>query len=98
MIAELAEDRVVDGLFAVARKQRLRTRGGNPYLALELVDSSGRIDARVWNDVDLLDKRFRDGLKQLAKDFAMLLPKGRRVGPSAENLILPRHHSSSLAD
>ena len=61
MIAELAEDRVVDGLFAVARKQRLRTRGGNPYLALELVDSSGRIDARVWNDVDLLDKRFREG-------------------------------------
>jgi len=52
---------VVDGLFAVARKQRLRTRGGNPYLALELVDSSGRIDARVWNDVDLLDKRFREG-------------------------------------
>ena len=52
---------MVDGLFAVARKQRLRTRGGNPYLALELVDSSGRIDARVWNDVDLLDKRFREG-------------------------------------
>jgi 3'-5' exoribonuclease len=61
VIAELAEDRVVDGLFAVARKQRLRTRGGNPYLALELVDSSGRIDARVWNDIDLLDKRFREG-------------------------------------
>ena len=52
---------MVDGLFAVARKQRLRTRGGNAYLALELVDSSGRIDARVWNDVDLLDKRFREG-------------------------------------
>src|SRR6185312_15643240 len=61
VIAELAEDRVIDGLFAVARKQRLRTRGGNPYLALELVDSSGRIDARVWNDVDLLDSRFGEG-------------------------------------
>jgi 3'-5' exoribonuclease len=61
VIAELAEDRVVDGLFAVARKQRLRTRGGSAYLALELVDPSGRIDARVWNDVDLLDKRFSEG-------------------------------------
>jgi len=60
-IAELAEDRVVEGTYAVARKQRLRTRGGSPYLALELVDSSGRIDARVWSDVDLLDKRFREG-------------------------------------
>jgi len=60
-IAELAEDRIVDGTFAVARKQRLRTRGGSSYLALELVDPSGRIDARVWSDVDLLDKRFREG-------------------------------------
>lgn len=60
-IAELAEDRVVEGLFAVARKQRLRTRSGSPYLALELVDPSGRIEARVWNDVELLDGRFREG-------------------------------------
>jgi 3'-5' exoribonuclease len=60
-IAELAEDRVVEGLFAVARKQRLRTRGGSPYLALELVDPSGRIEARVWNDVDMLDGRFDEG-------------------------------------
>jgi 3'-5' exoribonuclease len=60
-IAELDADRVVEGTFAVARKQRLRTRGGAPYLALELVDPSGRIDARVWNDVELLDTRFAEG-------------------------------------
>ena len=60
-IAELTEDRVVEGIFAVARKQRLKTRGGSPYLALELMDPSGRIEARVWNDVDLLDGRFGEG-------------------------------------
>jgi 3'-5' exoribonuclease len=60
-IAELAEDRVVDGVFAVAKKERLRTRAGAPYLALELVDPSGRIGARVWNDVELLDGRFAEG-------------------------------------
>jgi 3'-5' exoribonuclease len=60
-IAELAEERVVEGIYAVARKQRLRTKGGAPYLALELVDPSGRIDARVWHDVDLLDSRFAEG-------------------------------------
>jgi 3'-5' exoribonuclease len=60
-IAELAEDRVVEGVYAVARKQRLRTRNGSPYLALELADRSGRIEARVWNDVDLLDGRFAEG-------------------------------------
>lgn len=60
-IAELAEERVVEGVYAVARKQRLRTRSGSAYLALELVDPSGRIEARVWNDVDLLDGRFDEG-------------------------------------
>lgn len=60
-IAELQEDRVVEGVYAVARKERRRTRGGSDYLALELVDSSGRIEARVWNDVELLDGRFGEG-------------------------------------
>jgi 3'-5' exoribonuclease len=60
-IAELAEDRVVEGVYAVARKQRLRTKKGASYLALELVDPTGRIEARVWNDVELLDGRFAEG-------------------------------------
>jgi 3'-5' exoribonuclease len=60
-IAELEQDRTVEGVYGVARKRRLRTRGGAPYLALELVDPSGRIDARVWSDVDLLDRRFEEG-------------------------------------
>ena len=60
-IAELTPDRVVDGVYAVARKQRLTTRTGAPYLALELVDPSGRIEGRVWQDVELLDGRFDEG-------------------------------------
>jgi 3'-5' exoribonuclease len=60
-IAELAEDRVVEGVYAVASKRRLRTRSGSPYLALELVDRSGRAQARVWSDVELLDRRFQEG-------------------------------------
>ena len=60
-IASLAEDRVVEGVYAVARKERRRTRAGAPYLALELVDPSGRIEARVWSDVELLEGRFVEG-------------------------------------
>ena len=60
-IAELVEDGVVDGVYAVTRKERLRTRAGAPYLALELADPSGRIPARVWNDVELLERRFDAG-------------------------------------
>ncbi len=60
-IAELAEDRTVEGVFAVTKKERKRTRAGAAYLALELADTSGRVEARVWNDVDLLDGRFEEG-------------------------------------
>ena len=48
-------------MFAVTKKERRRTRAGAPYLALELADASGRVEARVWNDVDLLDQRFGEG-------------------------------------
>src|SRR5947209_18473448 len=60
-IAELAEDRVVEGIYAVKTKRKLRTKSGASYLALELVDTTGRIEARVWNDVELLDGRFGEG-------------------------------------
>jgi len=60
-IAELEHDRVVEGIYAVAKKERLRTRAGASYLALELVDPSGRIEARIWSDVELLDSRFSEG-------------------------------------
>ena len=60
-IAELGEDRTVEGVFAVVKKERRRTRAGAPYLAMELADASGRIEARVWSDVELLDARFDQG-------------------------------------
>jgi 3'-5' exoribonuclease len=60
-IAELAEDRVVEAVYAVKTKRKLRTKSGATYLALELVDQTGRIEARVWNDVELLDGRFGEG-------------------------------------
>jgi 3'-5' exoribonuclease len=60
-IAELVEDRVVEAVYAVSAKRKLRTKSGASYLALELVDPTGRIEARVWNDVELLDGRFAEG-------------------------------------
>jgi 3'-5' exoribonuclease len=60
-IADLEAEHTVDGVFGVARKRRLTTRAGASYLALELVDPSGSVEARVWSDVDLLDRRFAEG-------------------------------------
>ena len=60
-INELVPDRTVEGVYAVARKQRRTTRAGKAYLVIELVDPSGRIEARIWDDVELLDRRFEEG-------------------------------------
>jgi 3'-5' exoribonuclease len=51
----------VRGIFACTRKDRLTTRTGSPYLALELRDSTGTIAARAFRDADALAGRFERG-------------------------------------
>src|SRR5919198_1995683 len=60
-IATLRAGDEVDGVFACARKDRLQARSGLPYLALELRDRSGAIQARAFRDADLLSGRFDRG-------------------------------------
>jgi 3'-5' exoribonuclease len=51
----------ISGLFACTRKDRLRTRTGSPYLALELRDGSGMIAARAFRNADVMAGRFERG-------------------------------------
>ena len=51
----------VDGVFACSRKDRLFTRSGSPYLALELRDRTGTIPARAFQQADSLAGRFERG-------------------------------------
>ena len=51
----------VSGVFACTRKDRLMTRTGSPYLALELRDRTGAIQARAFRDADALSGRFERG-------------------------------------
>src|SRR6478735_3407469 len=51
----------VDAVFACSRKDRLMARSGTPYLALELRDRTGAIQARAFKDADLLAGRFDRG-------------------------------------
>lgn len=51
----------VKGVFACVRKDRLKTRTGSPYLALEFRDRTGSIQARAFRDADLLAGRFERG-------------------------------------
>ncbi|PIE56361.1 MAG: metal-dependent phosphohydrolase [Desulfobulbus propionicus] len=54
-ISQLTEGQQVDDLFLVSRKRLMETRNGKPYLALTLMDSSGEVEARVWENAAALE-------------------------------------------
>jgi 3'-5' exoribonuclease len=60
-ISALRPGSEVTGVFACIRKDRLMTRGGSPYLAIELRDRSGTLPARAFQNADDLGTRFERG-------------------------------------
>jgi 3'-5' exoribonuclease len=60
-VATLRAGQEVDGIFACTRKDRLMSRGGSPYLAVELRDRTGAVQGRVFRDADVLAGRFERG-------------------------------------
>jgi 3'-5' exoribonuclease len=60
-VSALRPGQDVVGVFACTRKDRLTTRTGSPYLALELRDRTGTLPARVFREADALAGRFERG-------------------------------------
>ncbi len=60
-ISSLREGEEFNGVYACVRKDRLKTRTGSPYLALELRDRTGSVQARAFRDADVLSGRFERG-------------------------------------
>jgi 3'-5' exoribonuclease len=60
-VSGLRPGQQVDGVFACTRKDRLMTRTGAPYLALELRDRTGSVPARAFQGADALAGRFERG-------------------------------------
>jgi 3'-5' exoribonuclease len=60
-LASLRAGDPVDGVFACTRKDRLTTKTGSAYLALELRDRTGSIPARAFRDADFLSGQFDRG-------------------------------------
>ncbi|HEY6396810.1 MAG TPA: HD domain-containing protein [Solirubrobacteraceae bacterium] len=60
-VSALRAGQEVRGVFACVRKDRLTTRTGSPYLALELRDRTGSIQARMFRDADAYAGRFERG-------------------------------------
>ncbi len=60
-VATLRAGQEVDDVFACVRKDRLMSRSGTPYLAVELRDRTGAVQGRAFRDADVLAGRFDRG-------------------------------------
>jgi 3'-5' exoribonuclease len=87
------------GVFACTRKDRLLTRTGSPYLAVELRDRTGPIQARVFRDADALAARFERGelvhaegrIERFRDELVMEIERIERAGAEADpSAFLPQ--------
>lgn len=54
LIKEITDGTGVEGLFLVKQLLKAETRAGKPYLMLTVMDNTGEMAARVWEDADRL--------------------------------------------
>ncbi len=55
-VTDLQDGQQVRDLFLISRKNSAETKAGKPYLALTLMDKSGEVEARVWDNAQHLDQ------------------------------------------
>jgi 3'-5' exoribonuclease len=99
-VSALRPGQEVSSVYACTRKDRLLTRSGAPYLAVELRDSTGTLPARAFRDADALAGRFERGdlvrvtgrVERFRDELVLELASVARVGPDAADpaAFLPR--------
>lgn len=60
-VKEIKAGDKIRGIFLVTEKNLAVSQKGNPYLSLRLRDSSGDIEARVWEDALAINESFKKG-------------------------------------
>ena len=65
-VADIKDRDPVVAVFLVKEKIMAMAKNGKPYMNLRLMDKSGEVDAKIWDNVDALDKLFeRDDFVQV---------------------------------
>jgi 3'-5' exoribonuclease len=57
-VSEIRDRAQVDSVFLVKEKITAMAKNGKPYLTLRLMDKSGEVEAKVWDNVDLFSATF----------------------------------------
>jgi 3'-5' exoribonuclease len=76
-IKDIQENQSIDDLFLIKEASRAETRGGKPYLIVTVMDRTGELDGRLWEDADRYLPVCRQGavvrLKGLAQTYKNVL-------------------------
>ncbi len=70
-IKDLREKDQIHDSFLVARKDTGISKNGKPYLNLKVIDSSGEMDGRVWDDAEDIARKFSKDDVVFIKGFAV---------------------------
>jgi 3'-5' exoribonuclease len=57
-ISEIKDRDQVNSVFLVKEKSTAMAKNGKPYMTLQLMDRSGEIEGRIWDNVDTISARF----------------------------------------
>ena len=93
-VAQLIAGQQFQEVFLVAKKSLAETKAGKPYLALALMDKTGEIEARVWDNALQFETLVEEGnfvvVQAVAKPFRDQMQLGvnalQRVADSAVEL------------
>lgn len=71
-VADLTPGQTTNGVFLVQSKDVKQKKSGDPYLSLVLMDRTGEIDAKMWDNVsDVMDTFDRDDFVRVRGEVAL---------------------------
>lgn len=78
-IKDIRERDQVADTFLAAKKDMGISRTGKPYLIVRIMDSSGEMEVRVWEDAEAIGRKFEKDDLVLVKGFAVAYQGGIQV-------------------
>ena len=92
-IRDIKEKDQVAGAFLVTKKETGISKSGKPYLNLRIMDSTGELEARVWDGAEALGKGFDKNDVAAIKGFAVAYQGGIQVNVSSINALKEGEYS-----
>lgn len=92
-IKDIKEKEHVAGTFLVTKKEMGLSKSGKPYINMRIMDSTGELEARVWEDAEALGRNFRKDDVAAVKGFAVAYQGGLQVNISSVTVLSDTEYS-----